>query len=537
MTAATTVSHKACQEIIKKLLKIPNPTLQNLNQFKSQVSKAHHLQSLPSNSQIIKNMKKNEASQLIQILRRKKIRTISGVAVIAVMTKPYPCPHGRCVYCPGGPTEGVPQSYTGHEPAAMRGIQNDYNPYRQVKSRIIQLREIGHLVDKVDLIIMGGNFLSTPQSYQHDFIKQCLDALNGDGESGDLEAAKKKAESGRIKNVGITVEIRPDWAKQSQINQMLNLGVTKVELGVQNPSDKIYQRVERDHTVDDVVEATRLLKDSGLKVCYHMMPGLPDSNIKKDLDSFKKIVSNPDFKPDMLKIYPCLVTRGTKLYDWWLKGEYKPYSTEEAVKLLSEVKKIIPPWIRIMRIQRDIPAKLIADGVKMGNLRELVNQNLREKGLKCKCIRCREVGHKTIKEKLYVNPKDLKLQVQKYEASRGMEAFISIEEIERDLLIGYLRLRIPSNCASRPEITMEKSAIVRELHIFGPLVPVGETISDAWQHKGYGARLLSEAERIAKEEYSCRKILVNSALGVKPYYSKFGYVDDGPYVSKSLEDD
>src|SRR3990170_1772904 len=341
------MAEAASREIIHRLMQIPQPTIRDVNMAKMQVAQALNLQSLPPNSTLIRHLKPDE-KKLLRILLRKRVRTISGVTIVAVMTKPYPCPKtAPCAYCPGGPSIGVPQSYTGHEPAAMRGLQNRFNPFRQVTARIKQLEAIGHDVDKVELIVMGGTFPSTPISYQERFVQRCLDAITKQ-KSRSLEEAKKNAETSRTRNVGITVETRPDWAKQAQVDHMLSMGVTRVELGVQNIYDDVYTLVNREHTVKDVIEATRVLKDSGLKVAYHMMPGLPGSNFQRDLIAFQKIFSDADFMPDMIKIYPCLVLKDTKAYEWWRKGDYKPYTTEEAARLIVEIKKTVPPWVRIM---------------------------------------------------------------------------------------------------------------------------------------------------------------------------------------------
>jgi elongator complex protein 3 len=313
------------------------------------------------------------------------------------------------------------------------------------------------------------------------------------------------------------------------------MAVTRVELGVQNIYDDIYALVDRGHNVKDVIESTQILKDAGLKIVYHLMPGLPGTNFKRDLAAFKEIFTNPDFKPDMIKIYPCLVIRGTKAYEWWKSGKYSPYSTEEAVDLIVEVKKIVPQWVRIMRVQRDIPAFLIEAGVNRSNLRQLVLQKLREGQIKCRCIRCREVGHRLLMDKVKPNLDNIKISVINEKASEGEEIFISAEDSINDVLIGYLRLRIPSEKAHRPEIIPDKTSIVRELHVYGSLVPVGRHIAKAWQHKGYGSIVLSEAERISKEDYDRRKVVIISALGTKQYYRRFGYEHDGPYVSKLLE--
>ena len=528
-------ANDALREIIETLMRTPSPSRDDVNRAKMKVSAKYQLGKVPSNSDLIRMLKAEEKCQLLPLLRRKATRTISGVTVIAVMTKPYPCPQPEpCAYCPGGPPFGVPQSYTGFEPAAMRGLQNQFDPYLQVKSRIGQLQAIGHNVDKIELIVMGGTFPATPLDYQTWFIQRCLDAIT-EMKSASLEEAKKNAETSRIRNVGITVETRPDWAKESHINHMLSRGVTRVEVGVQNPNDEIYRLVGRTHTIKDVVEATRIMKDSGLKIVYHLMPGLPSSNMKKDLKAFREIFTNPVFKPDMIKIYPCLILKGTKAYKWHREGKYKPYTNETAANLIAEVKKIIPHWIRVMRVQRDIPAPLIVAGVKRSNLRQLVQQKLKEQGIRCRCIRCREVGHRMLEDKVKPDPEKVKILTTRYAASEGEEIFISAEDAENDLLIGYLRLRIPSEKAHRQEVKAMPCSIVRELHVYGPLVPVGEHLAKAWQHRGYGGILLTEAERTSKEDYDAKKVLVISALGTKQYYMRFGYQYDGLYMSKMLE--
>jgi len=522
------------REIIQRLMQIPKLTGRDVSLVKMQIADELGLKIIPSNSQIVHSLKPSERRKLLPVLRRKAVRTISGVAVVAVMTEPYPCPKGSpCAYCPGGPPFGVPQSYTGHEPAAMRGVQSNYNPYKQVRNRISQLEAIGHRVDKIELIIMGGTFPSTPKQYQECFVQRCLDAITK-RKSDSMQQAKKYAETSRIRNVGITVETRPDWAKEAQVDHMLSMGVTRVELGVQNIYNDIYELVNREHIVEDVVEATRILKDAGLKVAYHMMPGLPGSDYSRDLKAFQTIFADPAFKPDMIKIYPCLVLKETKAYEWWKKGEYKPYTTEQAAQLISEVKKIVPPWVRIMRVQRDIPAYLIVAGVKRSNLRELVLQQLKEQNTRCRCIRCREVGHRWLIDKVEPKIENIQVQTTMYSASEGEEIFISVEDTVNDVLIGYLRLRIPPERAHRPEINSEPCSIVRELHVYGPLVPVGKHLTKAWQHRGYGETLLAEAERITRKDYNRRKTVVTSALGTKQYYKRFGYNYDGPYMSKTL---
>ncbi|MFA7397132.1 MAG: tRNA uridine(34) 5-carboxymethylaminomethyl modification radical SAM/GNAT enzyme Elp3 [Candidatus Bathyarchaeia archaeon] len=524
----------ALREIITTLLTMQNPTRNDVNKLKIKTAGKYQLDKVPSSADIISQLTPQESKLLIPILKRKTTRTISGVTVVATMTKPYPCPQLEpCAYCPGGPTMGSPQSYTGQEPAAMRGSQNKFDPYAQVMSRITQLTQIGHKVDKIELIVMGGTFPATPLEYQTWFIQRCLDAITGKT-SANLEAAKANAEVSQTRNVGITVETRPDWAKQSHIDGMLDMGVTRVELGVQNPDDEIYRAVGRTHTVADVVDATQIAKDAGLKIVYHMMPGMPGSNPEQDIEAFRRLFSDTSFKPDMIKIYPCLAIEGTKAYQWYKEGNYTPYSTEQAAEVIANIKKTIPCWVRVMRVQRDIPARLIIGGVKKSNIRELVQQKLAKHGFRCQCIRCREVGHRMQVDKVKPDLSKIDIRTQCYEASGGKEFFIAAEDLINNILLGYLRMRIPSEKAHRLEITNVPSAIVRELHVYGQLVPVGKREDGAMQHRGYGKDLLAKAEYIAHNEFGLEKLLVISALGTRRYYMRLGYERDGVYVSKRL---
>jgi len=521
----------ACNELASFIVKNNISDRNIINQLKLDLCKKYKLNKVPKNSEILARLPVDLKEKYMDKLCIKKVRSISGINVISVMTSPFSCPHGRCAYCPSEP--GVPLSYIGHEPAAMRGIQNNFDPYKQIDSRIKQLKAIGHRVNKVELIIQGGTFTSMPKDYQEYFIKRCLDAICQKNSKSIVEA-KKNAETSHIRNVGITVETRPDWINEEIIDRLLFMGVTRIEIGVQNLYDEIYKIVERGHRVEDVIKAFRLAKDAGYKIVAHMMPGLPGSNFEKDFNAFKRLFSDPDFKPDMLKIYPCLVLKGTKIHSWWEEGKYKPYTTEEAIDLIVKVKSIIPRWIRIMRVQRDIPSQFIIAGPNKSNLRQLIEKRMNELGLSCKCIRCREVGHKFLKYGVVPDANHIRVLSEEYEASKGKEIFISIEDTFNDILIGYLRLRIPSKKAHRPEILSESSSIIRELKVFGQVVPVGKRIEEAWQHKGYGRKLLVEAENKSRE-YGVKKILILSALGTKEYYRKFGYKPEGPYMSKKLD--
>ncbi|MDQ1280336.1 MAG: elongator complex protein 3 [Thermoproteota archaeon] len=527
------LNERACREVIEKLL--VGDIGRGVDNLKLQTSKKYGLTRIPPNSEVLAFATDEEKEKIRPLLQLKPIRSLSGVNVIAAMTKPFDCPHGKCAYCPGGTKYNVPSSYTGKEPATMRGIQNNFDPYLQVKCRINQLRTIGHIVNKTELIVMGGTFPSTPVEYQEYFIKGCLDAIT-DVHSKDLEEAKRLTEKSAIKNVGITFETRPDWAAEKHVKDMLRMGVTRVELGVQTVFDDVYKLIGRGHTVDDVARATRTLKDAGLKVCYHIMPGLPGSNLKKDLEVFRTLFSDSRFKPDELKIYPTLVLEGTKLYDMWVKGEYQPPTDEELIQLLVDAKsQYVPRFARIKRITRDIPAPLIVAGPRMGNLREVVWDHLQVLGKRCNCIRCREVG--LSKAKLDVDPalENVKLRRLEYEASNGIEVFLSYEDVKQNILIGFLRLRVPVENGQRGEVNEDKTVIVRELHVYGPLVSVGvKPTYEKWQHRGYGRMLLDEAEKMGRERFDAKKVLVTSGLGVKEYYRQLKYEDSGPYMSKLL---
>ncbi|MEM4499257.1 MAG: tRNA uridine(34) 5-carboxymethylaminomethyl modification radical SAM/GNAT enzyme Elp3 [Sulfolobales archaeon] len=471
-------------------------------------------------------------------LGRKPSRILSGVTVVAVMTAPHPCPHGRCAYCPGGPDFGTPQSYYGEEPALMRASSVGYDPYEQVRVRLKQYEVLGYRPSKVDVIIMGGTFTALPEWYQEWFVTSLFEAFNrypmGRPEVlPSLEEAQLRNEVAGIRVVGLTFETRPDCVDEQSVNKILRFGGTRVELGVQSIYDDVLRLVERGHTVKEVVKATQILKDSGFKVAYHIMPGLPGSDFQRDLDMIRELFEDEAFRPDMLKIYPTLVVKGTKLYEWWVEGKYKALSDDEAVELISEMYRYIPKWVRVMRIQRDLPARYIEAGPRKGNLRELVELRALSKGIKINEIRFREVG-KLIRRGL--RPTNIELLVTEYRASGGEEVFISAEDLVNDVIVGFVRVRIPSENVFRPEID-GKTAIVRELHVYGPQLPVG--MKATWldtQHLGIGARLLRKAEEVVLEKYGRTKILVLSGVGAREYYRKLGYSRDrdSPYMKKLL---
>ena len=518
------------REILKEIIEKGIATKVELEQIKLKYCKKYRLSEIPTDADILSVATEAERWKILNLLRKKPVRTVSGIAVVAIMTEPRSCPHGKCAYCHGGPTIGTPQSYTGEEPACLRAKTYNYDPYAQVQARINQLKQIGHMVGKIELIIMGGTFTAFPLEYQEWFVKRALEAIS-EKPAKTLEEAQLNAENSKIRNVGLTFETRPDYCKKQHINYMLAFGATRVEIGVQSIYDEILKKVERGHRVKDTIEATRILKDSGLKVVYHLMPGLPNSTFEMNLKMFEEIFNNPDFKPDMVKIYPTLVIKGTKLYEWWMSGLYKAFTDDDAINLITEVKKLMPKWTRTMRIQRDIPSRLIEAGVKKSNLGDIVLNRLKELNIRCKCIRCREVGHAWYKYGIQPSAANVKLLTEKYDASKGEEIFLSFEDIQNDILIGFLRLRIPSKITHRPEVTSQ-TALIRELRVYGPVVPIGERIPEAWQHKEFGRKLLQEAERIAFEEYDKNKILITSAIGTREYYRRYGYEKEGPYMAK-----
>ncbi|NIM44942.1 MAG: tRNA uridine(34) 5-carboxymethylaminomethyl modification radical SAM/GNAT enzyme Elp3 [Nitrososphaeria archaeon] len=521
---------EACREIAKQICEGNVKTEKEISRIKAEACRRYRLQKFPSNPEIIRHSGPYRV-ETTPILRLKPTRGISGIAIISIMTEPYECPHGRCTYCPH--YVGAPISYTGQEPAARRGIENLFDPTRQIRQRLKQLEEIGHRTQKVDLIVQGGTFNTTPVAYRERYMIGVMEGILG-WRPKTYEESLTAAESSHYRLVGMTLETRPDQVGEAQINWMLKKGFTRVELGVQTLFDDIYMRVKRGHKVKDVVEATKRLKDSVYKVCYHIMLNLPGTDCKRDLKMFEALFRDERFKPDALKIYPTLVLEGTELYEMWLRGEYKPYPVERVEDIIAKTKRIIPKWVRIQRIQRDIPANQIVAGVKKGNLRECVYEKLSQEGARCQCIRCREVGH--VERRLGVRPRSENIHpaIERYLASDGEELFLSYEDVQQDILIGFLRLRHPSEEVHRPEIRSSRAMLVRELHVYGPVVPLGSREEQSWQHHGYGRRLLREAERIAKEEYDALKLVIISGVGAKPYYYRWGYKRDGPYVSKEL---
>ncbi len=511
----------------------------NFTALKAQSARKYKLPGVPRITDILSSIPPEYKPKLLPFLRQKPVRTASGVAVVAVMSKPHRCPHiamtgGVCVYCPGGPDsdfEYSTQAYTGYEPTSMRAIRARYDPYSQTRGRVAQLRGLGHSVDKVEFIVMGGTFMSLDKSYKDYFIRNLHDALSGH-KSSSVEEAVRYSEQSTIKCIGITIETRPDYCLKPHLSEMLGYGCTRIEIGVQSIYESVARETNRGHTVSAVSNSFHLAKDCGFKVVTHMMPDLPNTGLERDLTGFTEFFENPAFRPDGLKLYPTLVIRGTGLYELWKTGRYHNYTPDQLVELTASVMAMVPPWTRVYRIQRDIPMPLVSSGVEHGNLRELALARMRDLDLPCKDIRTREVGMKQIQEA--VSPDDVELIRRDYVANGGWETFLAYEDPQKDILIGLLRLRKASSVAFRPEISEVPSSIVRELHVYGTAVAVSGRDPTRFQHQGFGMLLMEEAERIARAEHRSEKMLVISGVGTRHYYRKMGYELDGPYMSKSL---
>uniref|UniRef100_A0A672Q486 Elongator complex protein 3 n=1 Tax=Sinocyclocheilus grahami TaxID=75366 RepID=A0A672Q486_SINGR len=510
----------------------------NLNKVKTKTSAKYGLSAQPRLVDIIAAVPPHYRRALVPKLKAKPIRTASGIAVVAVMCKPHRCPHisftgNICVYCPGGPDsdfEYSTQSYTGYEPTSMRAIRARYDPYLQTRHRVEQLKQLGHSVDKVEFIVMGGTFMALPEEYRDYFIRNLHDALSGHT-SNNVTEAVRYSERSNTKCVGITIETRPDYCLKRHLSDMLAYGCTRLEIGVQSVYEDVARDTNRGHTVRAVCESFHLAKDAGFKVVAHMMPDLPNVGMERDVEQFIEFFENPAFRPDGLKLYPTLVIRGTGLYELWKTGRYKSYSPSALVDLVAQILALVPPWTRVYRVQRDIPMPLVSSGVEHGNLRELALARMKDMGTECRDVRTREVGIQEIHHK--VRPYQVELIRRDYVANGGWETFLSYEDPEQDILIGLLRLRRCSPQSFRPELKGGVS-IVRELHVYGSVVPVSSRDPSKFQHRGFGMMLMEEAERIARDEHGSSKLAVISGVGTRNYYRKMGYELEGPYMLKNL---
>jgi len=516
--------------LIKELIKNKAVTAGDLALAKRKLAKKYKT-SCPSNisllrtyHELIRNRSIKKSEILEQMLKTRPIRSLSGIVNISVLTKPYPCP-GKCIYCPL--EKGIPKSYLSGEPAVERAKRLNYDPYLQVKKRVEMLEIEGHPTDKVELRIIGGTWSYYPKTYQEWFIKKCFQAANGTIKEKTLEQEQKTNEKAKNRIIGLSIETRPDFINEKEIKHLRQLGVTMVELGVQSTINSVLKLNQRGHGREEVIKATRLLKDAGFKILFQMMPNLPGSDLKKDEEMFKDLFLGPLFQPDLLKIYPCALLKEAPLYKKRKELNYRPYSKQQLIQLIKKIKKGIPEYVRIQRIIRDIPSeKIMAGPAKISNLRQVLSELSEKEGWQCNCIRCREIKEKyNPKEKLY-------LVKTEYRASEGKEIFLSFENINKKIY-SLLRLRVPSEQVFIP--VLKNSAVIRELHTYGPVHPIKKSnINNSAQHKGLGKELIKEAEKIAKKEFGFEKIAVISGVGARDYYRKLGYQLIDNYMVKNL---
>ena len=552
------------KELNKEIIDKKTNTIEEILKLRDGLARKLKPKELPSLITIFAKADKEQKLYLKKILKTKPNRTLSGVSPVAVMTMPSNCPpQAKCIFCPGGINSqfgNTPKSYTGNETASMRARRNLYDPYLQVFNRLEHYVLLNQDISKCEVIVMGGTFTAFAKQYQDEFVKYIFKAMNDfselffkndefdyekfskffelDKEFKDLERTKeiiektlkikgkcelKKEQSRNEKSncriIGLTLETRPDCINLDIGNFMLELGATRVELGIQSMDDKTLEFVKRGHGTKESINAIKLLRDLGFKLNLHYMIFY---NTKKEIEDMKKLFSDENYRPDMLKIYPCMIFPGTEMHELFKQGKYKEVTTKEAAEIISEFKRSVERYCRIMRVQRDIPPKFSEGGVDRSNLRQYVDELCRKKGIKCKCIRCREIGRndKIIDDNIYVD---------EFNANDGKEFFISIG---KEPLIGFIRLRFPSQ-SLRKEIT-KNSAIIRELHVYSSALKVGSK-GEGYQHKGYGKILMDKAEEICRKNGK-KKLIVISGIGVKDYYiSKLGYEKDGVYVSKILE--
>jgi elongator complex protein 3 len=471
--------------------------------------------------QLVENGEWEEEPGILDRIRMKPVRTLSGVTTVTVLTKPYPCP-GECIFCPSD--ERMPKSYLPDEPGARRGLEHHYDPYGQVSSRLEALEAVGHPVDKVELLVLGGSWCAYRKDYQEWFIKRCFDAMNG-ADSTTLEEAQALNETASSRNVGLVIETRPTDISPRTLAHLRKLGVTKVQMGAQSLDDRILALNQRGHTVADTHKAVALLRAAGFKIVLHWMPNLLEATLEGDREDFTRLWD--DLCPDEIKIYPTQLLANAELYEYWLRGEYIPYTTQELVDLIADIKPTIPRYCRVNRIVRDIPSENVVAGNKRTSLRLDVQEELARRGTPCQCIRCREVRQRTVEAEL------LELEDLVYAADGAEEHFLSYVTPD-DRLAGFLRLSLPGFASPKTKLVdLDGAALIREVHVFGQSLAVGAERDGAAQHAGLGTQLLQEAQRISKEKGFVR-LAVISAMGTRCYYLERGFERGELYLVKTL---
>ena len=473
-----------------------------------------------------------ESPDLLARIRMKPIRSLSGVSTVTVLTEPHDCP-GECLFCPDD--KQLPKSYLKEEPGAARAFQNNFDPYMQVRSRLESYQAIGHPIDKIELLILGGSWSAYDESYREWFVKRCLDAMNG-GESETLEEAQTRNQRADSRNVGLVVETRPDAITPRELAHMRRLGVTKVQMGAQSFDDRILKLNCRGHGVEATLNACALLRAAGFKIVLHWMPNLMGASPDSDREDFGKMWSG-GFCPDEIKIYPTQLLREAPLFRYWQDGKYQPYTTQQLIDLIADIKPSIPIYTRVNRVVRDIPANYIQAGSLRSSLRQDVKKELEQRGQHCRCIRCREIRGTT------VDVDQLILDDFIYHPADAEEHFINYATAD-DRLAGYLRLSLPDRApGSRAEMRtglarempeLQDAGLIREVHIYGQSLEVGSEKAGAAQHSGLGTHLLEEAERIAAAK-GYRKLAVIAAIGTSLYYQKRGFKQEHLYMTKTIE--
>ena len=478
--------------------------------------------------EMVEQAEMDENPRLLARIRMKPVRTLSGVTTVTVLTKPYPCP-GKCIFCPTDVR--MPKSYLPDEPGAMRGLEHEFDPYEQVRSRIEQLEAVGHPTDKIELLILGGTWSSYRRVYQEWFVKRCFEAMNEtndaipEGEDQHLAHAQTLNETATHRNVGLVIETRPDEITHDEIHWLRHLGVTKVQMGAQSLDDHILDVNKRGHDVETTRQATELLRAAGFKIVLHWMPNLLGATPESDRADFERLWDG--FCPDEIKIYPNQLLANAELYEYWQRGEFKPYSTHELINLIADIKPTIPRYSRVNRVIRDIPSTNVVDGNKRTSLRQDVHRELERRGTTCQCVRCREVRNK------HIRPNTVHLDDLVYIAGAAEEHFISYITPD-DKLAGFIRLSLPSS--GSPDTRLEDlhgAAVIREVHVYGQSLSVGAEKDGAAQHSGLGSQLLEEAERIAREK-GFEIIAVISAVGTRQYYLERGFKRGNLYLVKDI---
>ncbi len=467
-------------------------------------------------------------ARLLEDLRMKPVRTLSGVTTVTVLTKPYPCP-GKCIFCPTDVR--MPKSYLADEPGAMRGLEHDFDPYAQVQSRVQALETLGHPTDKIELLILGGTWSSYRRDYQEWFVRRCFDAMNeelgSEVQAGDarLEEAQAVNETAAHRNVGLVIETRPDEITPDELRWLRHLGVTKVQMGAQSLDDRILEMNKRGHDVECTRRATALLRAAGFKIVLHWMPNLHGATPDSDREDFARLWQG--FCPDEIKIYPNQLLANAELYEYWKRGEFRPYTTQELIDLIADVKPTIPRYCRVNRVIRDIPSTNVVEGNRRTSLRQDVHEEMKRRGTACQCVRCREVRGKP------VDPASLKLDDLLYEAEAAEEHFLSYVTPD-DKLAGFVRLSLPSKQAPATGLAdLDGAALIREVHVYGQSLPVGTEKEGAAQHAGLGTRLLQQAEQAAKENGFGRMAVI-SAIGTRQYYLDRGFERGELYLVKEI---